>query len=659
MAKLPNLRSLSAIGRQKLALALGIALALSAGCLPAAAQKFTEFSTSGNPAGIAVGPDGALWFTEGLKIGRITTSGVIAEFPLLAGSKGSGHDIVAGPDGALWFLDPDPSAQINKVGRMTTGGVVTEFPIPAVSTEIAAQTSSIAVGSDGALWFTKTGKNITTLGRITTGGVITAVPFAVLFDPNNPVDALNSMITAGPDGALWFAARRQTGGEIVRLTPAGVSSGFHDFNNGPFVDTSSVTAITSGPDGALWFTGLLPGQSGMVNAIGRVTTSGTLSGFPVPSVPAPFAVFSGGITAGPDGALWIPDLGNQTSNPTIPTRLLRTTLAGVFAQYDLPTFSGPDSIVTGPDGALWFTETSNMKIVRLVPTPTNSHDFSGDGKSDILWRNTSGLVAAWLMNGGAVVQSAAVGTVPTSFSIIGQHDFDGDGKADVLWRDASGTVSIWFMNGVAPASSALVGNATSNWAVYGTGDLNGDGKGDLLWRDSTSGTVAVWFMNGAAVASTAVFGALPSSWTIVADANGSILWRDSAGDIALWSVQNGQVTSSHGLGTVTANFVLQGIGDFNGDGNADILWRDTNSGTLSIWFTNGAQVTSGLNVGTLSSNWSVAQIGDYDGDGKSDILLLDSAGDVAMWLMNGAAVSSSVGVGNVGTTWQVQNLNVQ
>ena len=110
---------------------------------------------------------------------------------------------------------------------------------------------------------------------------------------------------------------------------------------------------------------------------------------------------------------------------------------------------------------------------------------------------------------------------------------------------------------------------------------------------------------------------------------------------------------------MTSNFVVQGIGDFNGDGKIDILWRDTNSGVLSIWFTNGAQVTSGAAVGALSSNWSVAQIGDYNGDGKSDILLLDSSGDVAVWEMNGATVISSAGLGNVGTTWTVQATNAQ
>jgi hypothetical protein len=102
---------------------------------------------------------------------------------------------------------------------------------------------------------------------------------------------------------------------------------------------------------------------------------------------------------------------------------------------------------------------------------------------------------------------------------------------------------------------------------------------------------------------------------------------------------------------------VQGVGDFNGDGKIDILWRDTNTGALSIWFTNGTAVTSGALVSTLPSKWSVAQVGDYNGDGNCDILLLDNSGNLAMWLMSGATLSSSVGVTNVGTTWQVQNVN--
>ena len=43
-----------------------------------------------------------------------------------------------------------------------------------------------------------------------------------------------------------------------------------------------------------------------------------------------------------------------------------------------------------------------------------THDFDGDGKSDILWRDTSGDVAVWLMNGATVSQSAGLVTVPST-----------------------------------------------------------------------------------------------------------------------------------------------------------------------------------------------------------------------------------------------------
>ena len=78
---------------------------------------------------------------------------------------------------------------------------------------------------------------------------------------------------------------------------------------------------------------------------------------------------------------------------------------------------------------------------------TRTHDFNGDGKSDIVWRDSSGNVAFWLMNGATMSSSGGVGGVPATWSIVGQRDFNGDGKADLLWRDTSGNTAMWFMNG--------------------------------------------------------------------------------------------------------------------------------------------------------------------------------------------------------------------
>src|SRR5262245_23674771 len=48
-------------------------------------------------------------------------------------------------------------------------------------------------------------------------------------------------------------------------------------------------------------------------------------------------------------------------------------------------------------------------------TVGEAHNFNGDGKSDIVWRQTGGTTAIWLMNGAQVTQSAGLGTVGTSW----------------------------------------------------------------------------------------------------------------------------------------------------------------------------------------------------------------------------------------------------
>ncbi len=95
-------------------------------------------------------------------------------------------------------------------------------------------------------------------------------------------------------------------------------------------------------------------------------------------------------------------------------------------------------------------------------------DFDGDGKSDILWRDTSGNVAIWLMNGAQVTLAAGVGSAPTSWSIVETGDFDGNGKSDILWQDTSGNVAIWFMNGVQVTQSVGVGNVPTVWSIQGS-----------------------------------------------------------------------------------------------------------------------------------------------------------------------------------------------
>jgi hypothetical protein len=297
-----------------------------------------------------------------------------------------------------------------------------------------------------------------------------------------------------------------------------------------------------------------------------------------------------------------------------------------------------------------------------LASPVATHDFNGDRISDLLWNDTSGDWAIWLMNGVSVLSSAGFGPLPTDWRVVAQRDFNGDSQSDLLWRDTTtGATSLWFMNGTQVASSASIGIIPTTWSVIGTGDFDGDGLSDILWQDA-SGNVAVWLMNGASITSSAGLGTVPATWSPVAtgdfngDGKADILWRDTSGNTSIWFMNGGEVSSSAAVGNIPTNWSVAGTGDFNGDGMIDIVWRDS-GGNTAIWLMNGASVLTAGSLGNVATTWSLVQTGDYNGDGMSDLLWRDTSGNAAMWFMNGAAVSSSAGLGLIPTAWAIQSLN--
>jgi hypothetical protein len=299
------------------------------------------------------------------------------------------------------------------------------------------------------------------------------------------------------------------------------------------------------------------------------------------------------------------------------------------------------------------------------------HDLDANTISDIVWRDTSGNVGLWLMNGTGVASSGGLGNVPMTWSIVGQRDFNGDGNADLLWHDTSGNVAIWEMNGttILNSSGTFVANVPTTWSIVGLGDFNADGMGDLLWQDA-SGNVAIWEMNGTTILNqnSPFVATVPGQWSIrgTGDFNGDgmtdILWQDASGNVAIWEMNGTAIlnASSSFVANVPSQWSIRGTGDFNGDGSSDILWQDT-SGNVAIWEMNGTTILnpSSSFVGTVPGPWSIAETGDFDGDGKSDLLWRDASGNTAMWLMNGTAVASTVSLANVPTSWTVQAVNVE
>ena len=114
-------------------------------------------------------------------------------------------------------------------------------------------------------------------------------------------------------------------------------------------------------------------------------------------------------------------------------------------------------------------------------TAGNSTDLNGDGKSDLVWRNSkNGSTAIWLLNGDTIGSAGFPGGVPLAWQIAGIGDVNGDGKADVIWRHStSATVAIWLMNGTTITSVGFPASVPTAWSLQAVGDVNGDGKADL------------------------------------------------------------------------------------------------------------------------------------------------------------------------------------
>ena len=294
---------------------------------------------SAAPTRLALGPDGAMWFTEydyrANKIGRVTFGGEITEFSIPTPSS-SPTGITAGPDGNMWFTEYSG----NKIGRITPDGQITEFAVP------DGYPFNITAGPDGNLWFTEGSIQKESIGRITPDGQVTE--FHTFGDGfSAPYD-----ITAGPDGHIWFT---EPGGHyadfVEEMTTDGVQVGVY-YARGDCVNEEGCwpRGITVGSDGNLWMT------DSTSRDVWGLTTNGEYVNTPYPM---PFG--GGYLTSGFGSDLWIAGYADGADG------LSRMTLGGRFKEFR-PLPPGPPTDVEVGQGhqSLWVTSSSGNAIVRIT-----------------------------------------------------------------------------------------------------------------------------------------------------------------------------------------------------------------------------------------------------------------------------------------------------
>jgi len=280
-----------------------------------------------------------------------------------------------------------------------------------------------------------------------------------------------------------------------------------------------------------------------------------------------------------------------------------------------------------------------------------------------VWSAATGPVSGYAVqvsrNGGAYVEEARVTTLSTRVSgQIGDtlrvrvDAFDVNGR---MGPASTPSDAITFTQGSPPPPPPPGGGSPA-------GDVDGDGVTDSLVFDVTTGEISALLLQAGGTRTLQSIG-MPSEAGMrpvgYADTDGDgqadLLWRNAAtGKNELW-LMNGTAHAVVALPDQPTRFSVKAFRDFSGDGHADVFFHDSSSGGSEIWTLGAAGRSSVLAVDPAPGGSSLAAVADVDGDGAPDLVWQDTmTGQMEGWRMSGAAPVATFSLPNAPAGGSVQ-----
>lgn len=414
----------------------------------------------GSPYDVAVGPDGSVYIGDQDRIRKVSPNGTITTYvgrgggcfpwtapcgdggPATQAQLNNATGLAVGPDGSLYFFANARLRRVGPDGIITTiaGTGVDGFSGdggPAVEARITG--GGIAVAPDGTLYFADSGSN--RIRRIGTDGIITTVAGSGTRgsggDGGPALDAQMygpSDVALGPDGSLYIADTQGGHRQRVRkVSPAGIITTiagpgccqnsashvpFHG-DGGPATGArlDGLASLAFGPDGALYLMqgGYRPfvrriGPDGIITTVaGLLIEASHTQGLAGDGGPATLARFSGAnsLAVGPDGTVWVSDGMFWDGSRAVYNKRLRR-----ISPY-LPGFSATDLLIPSEDGSELYVFDADGRHLRTISTLTRAVRYrfdydaagrlaaviDGDGNTTRIERDNAGrpvaLVAPW------------------------------------------------------------------------------------------------------------------------------------------------------------------------------------------------------------------------------------------------------------------------
>lgn len=302
------------------------------------------------------------------------------------------------------------------------------------------------------------------------------------------------------------------------------------------------------------------------------------------------------------------------------------------------TFAAPDYYATEADAS----------GPGSAPAIIAAADFNGDGNLDLAVGNGPAGVTFLRGNRDGTFQAnrsfavlSSVGLEGGSFTLAA-GDFNNDGKLDLV--TASVGVILGKGDGTFGAPIYSTGPSFGMEAIA-VGDFNGDGKLDLAGVSLDSGLYVMLGNGNGTFQNPISYGVGGSSYFLslaVADFNHDgkldIVASGANGIVSIW-LGNGDGTFKPGVGySAGQNTVSVAVGDFNNDGNLDVVTTGW-AGSCCVYY---GVVLLGNGDGTFLPaisfplGGSQAAVGDFNNDGNDDILVsVPYATSVDLLLGNG------------------------